>query len=152
MGETQSTAIGPAVSARITALGSKSNLVRNVAAGAGLAAILAAAIWLIVIPKLKSIDQPIPNSIPVQLPNDGAKVDSSVGVSQPPPPFGSAVKEDGKLPVIANPDSDHAAAATPPPEPSVPEPRKYFRVVIASFETKQAANEARETLSASILN
>ena len=147
VGESHSTVIGPAVSARVTALGTKSNLVRNVAAGAGLAAILGAAIWLIVLPKLKSIEQPIPNATPILLPADAPKTDSA-NVSLPPSPLGPAIKEDGRLPVVANPSGDRPAsepAAVTPPLP--PEPRKFYRVVVATFNTKQEANEARDSLS-----
>jgi hypothetical protein len=146
--EMESTALGPVVSARITALGPKSNLVRNIVAVLGLATIFAASVWFIVIPKLRSIDQPITSPVQVEIPNE---VPKSTSPLEPPAPLASPSSEAGNLPA----DNSGVSNGTPTPAPTLPaterltpEKRQYFRVVLDSFSTRQEAAHELEEVAA----
>jgi len=146
VGEAESTAIGPAVSARITALGHKSNLLRNVVAGVGLAGMLAAAIWLIVIPKLKSVDQPLTSTITIQTPTEEAHTDSAPNVPLlPQSPLASPANEAGNIAPV--PSTPLPAATEQPSAPVAPKIHKYFRVVVAESATRNEAVAVRDTLA-----
>jgi serine/threonine protein kinase len=129
IGEAISTVLGPTVSARITELGHKSTLARNIGAVAGLAAILAAAVWFIVLPKLKSIDEPMTSMAPIQISDDSVTI----------APDG---KPAGATPQTADPSSRapmpaNSAALDDTPAP----PKQYvgYRVVVGAFNSREDA-------------
>jgi len=128
VGEAISTVLGPAVSARITALGHKSTLVRNIGAVAGLAAILAAAVWFIVLPKLKSIDEPLTSMAPVQISNDSVTIAPD---GKPAPATPQTADPSSPAPMPA------ANSATTEDTPAPPKQRVAYYVVVGVFNNSQ---------------
>jgi hypothetical protein len=129
VGEAISTVLGPAVSARITALGHKSTLFRNIGAVAGLAAILAAAVWFIVLPKLKSIDEPLTSAAPVQISNDSVTLAPD---GKPAPVPLQTADPSSPAPAPAN-------NATPDDTPAPPKHYVGYRVVLGAFNSREDA-------------
>jgi serine/threonine protein kinase len=138
VGEAISTVLGPAVSARITALGHKSTLVRNIGAVAGLAAILAAAVWFIVLPKLKSIDEPLTSMAPVQISNDSVTIAPD---GKPAPATPQTADPSSPAPMPA------ANSATTEDTPAPPRPHVTYRVVVGVSNSSQEAIHEMEQLS-----
>lgn len=135
VGESVSTAVGPAVTARITALGHKSNLLRNAIAGVGLAGILAAAVWFVVLPKLKSIDEPLVNTTSAA----SAQIsDANVSVQDGKPVPATPSQSDPTNPVplpSATPRANTAAEETP----IVPIKHTSYRVVLGAYSKRDDA-------------
>jgi len=151
----ESTALGPVVSARITALGHKSNLIRNIIAAVGLLAMFILLVWLVVLPKLKSIEQPLAttttpsqNSTPDSLRTDQTSPSVASGTVQPSSPSaGNGVSpspaEPSKTPsVLPEPTVPLASA-----EPSLPKPRKFYRVVLGSYTTRAEAAQRLDAVA-----
>jgi hypothetical protein len=128
----------PGVSARVLALGNRPTLVRNVIAVIGLAALAAVALWLIIIPKLQSTEQPLTSTVSAQTATD-ARPDIPNLTTAPTP-----------TPAIPNNPVAVAPAPAVQPETAPPGPAKKnerLRVVLASFDTRAKALRAMETVS-----
>ncbi len=139
-GETsEAVALGPVVSARITALGQKSNMVRNVVAAVGLIAMFVAAVWFIVLPKLRSIEQPMAPTTVTQ--TDAPPI-------APTPAFPSANSSaPAPLDVATPAEMTRTDSAATTAEPVAPKQRQFFRVVIGSYGTRSEAAHELETIS-----
>ena len=122
----------PGVSARILALGNRPKIVRNVLAGIGLAVLFVAAIWLIIIPKLQSTQEPLTSSVSAQTANDARAEAAAHNLAT---------------------TSTQASTDTPPVTATETKPvatpvsHELFRVVVANFETRLAANHALDQLT-----
>jgi serine/threonine protein kinase len=137
---------GPA--ARILAVGKKANFVRGIVAGVLLAALFAAAVWFIIIPKLQTPIEPAAKTdsaqtAPPQFLNGSLNATAAPG--QIPP-----AQLPGTLPPItgpasaANPAETPAAADTQPIVRTRPE---RFHVVLGSSDTRAEAVQRLEKLS-----
>jgi hypothetical protein len=140
-GETHSFALSPVVSARVTALGPRTNLVRNVLAAVGLAVMFVAAVWLIIIPKLRSTEPPLDNSAFAQPSPDGTRPDGApIPPSIPaaafnPPAAAPPPSATSPFPAATQDGSASPTAAVP----SAPAKLEFFRVILASFATRPEA-------------
>jgi hypothetical protein len=135
MGEATAESYGTTVGARILTLGNRPNLIRNVLAAAGLAILFAAAVWLIIIPKLQSTEEPLTSNVSAQTTTDAAHDVRfpQPADSTPPPPV---------------PASSSSSATEAQDTPIVPIPkRELFRVIIASFDNRGDALHELELLA-----
>ncbi len=131
----------PGVSARILALGNRPKIVRNVLAGIGLAVLFVAAIWLIIIPKLQSTQEPLTSNVSAQTANDARAEAAAQSVrTQPTPPT-------NETPAPTPAASQTPASTDSPATPPTPVKRELFRVTVATFETRGAANHELDLLS-----
>jgi len=130
-GETSPAWSGPAVSARILALGHKSTLARNIIAGVGCFLLFVAAIWFIIIPKLQSTEQPAMDTVSAQ---------TAADATPNRPPLPASVTASSTAP------SEPAQQDDTPPVP-VPVRRDLYRVVISSFTSRTQAAREMDTLA-----
>jgi hypothetical protein len=127
----------PGVSARILALGNRPKIVRNVLAGIGLAVLFVAAIWLIIIPKLQSTQEPLASNVSAQTANDTRAEAAAQNLRNSPAPAATETPAPAPVPTPAD------TQVTPPP----PAKRELFRVAIATFGSRGEANHELDLLS-----
>jgi len=148
-GEQEKVIALPGVAARTLGVGTKSNLVRGIVAGACLMALFIGAIWFIIIPKLQSsAAEPVgstesaqtatPASTAVPVPR-GSEMTTSIPI--PPQAINPGIEESAKQ--AADKKSSSSAAATDSlalTESDTPRQHpQQFRVVLSASDSQQDA-------------
>ena len=126
--------MGPAVGARILGVGSRPKLVRNILGAIGVALLLFAAIWFVMIPHLQQTEEPIPRVITSNGTRDTHPAPASSVPAVQPPPAASVAP--------ASPDDTSQDGV-----PFVGPKRERFRVVISSLTTRLEASREMDALS-----
>ena len=145
MGEATTERSGPAVSARILAVGGRSALVRNTIAVIGLLLLVVAAVKFIIIPKLSSTDQPLTSGVTAQ--TDAGSVASPNVPAPGPAPVGGPAAVANQQPSQPAPASDQTAAGETTPPVPIPVKREFLRVVLSYFPSRPEAVRELDVIS-----
>jgi hypothetical protein len=139
--EESTSIVSPAIAARITALGSRPTLVRNIMAGVGLALLFLAAIRFIIIPKLQSTEEPLANSVSAQAALADNHPDNPQNLTVP----GSS-SIPGAVPSVL-PTASDTTQDTPEVAAVPPVRRELFHVVLADYDSRLEAARALDLLN-----